>query len=75
MPAQNTDDYFFSLPLVIFLQVSDHPTSLSYKYLKLLACGEGDLRIALWSPCLAASGRNKMQASASQHLASCEAGK
>ena len=47
MPAQNTDDYFFSLPPVIFLQVSDHPTSLSYKYLKLLACGEEDLRIAL----------------------------
>ena len=47
MPAQNTDDYFFSLPLVIFLQVSDHPTSLSYIYLKLLTCGEGDLRIAL----------------------------
>ena len=50
MPAWNTDRLSFFLPPITFLHASDHPASLSHKYLKPLNIGEADLRLVLLSP-------------------------
>ena len=77
MPAWNTDHLSFFLPPITFLHASDHPASLSHKYLKPLAFGEGGLEIC--SPFFFFGSCEEIlsppKTSASKHLACCALGK